>query len=68
MKYMRIRPNWHRLDTEHGTFFDYTKQDVEAKAHAAAVRAGRADYLRQIAAEEREAALAFTDNREAGQC
>jgi len=64
MKYIRIKPDWHRLDTEHGTFFGLTRQEVEGKAHSAAVRAERAEYFRQIAAEEREAALSFTDARD----
>jgi hypothetical protein len=64
MKYLRIKPEWHRLDTEHGTFFGYSRGEVEQKARTAEIRAQRKATLQQIALEEREMALTFTDNRD----
>lgn len=42
MNHTEIKPDWHRLDTEHGTFFGHTKELVEAKARVAARHAARA--------------------------
>ena len=30
----QIRPDWHQLTTEHGTFFGYSEQQVREKASA----------------------------------
>lgn len=34
--YKRVARDWHRLDTSHGTFFGYSREDVFTKAHLAA--------------------------------
>lgn len=47
MKYMRIRPDWHRLDTPLGTFFGTSRRQVEAKArHSAGIKATQAAATR----------------------
>lgn len=36
MKYLQIRPDWHKLVTDHGAFFGYTRAEVMGKARTAA--------------------------------
>ncbi len=65
MKYLRVNPNWHRMDTEHGTFFGHTRDQVLDKAIAAANRAAAAARFQEIADSEQAIHLAFTDTRTA---
>lgn len=61
IKYIRVRPDWHRLDTKHGTFFGYTRDQVEEKAHAAEVRAARDPQYQDASARERDEYHALDD-------
>ena len=65
MTYKRISRYWHKLTTEHGVFFGYSREEVEGKARAAELKAARrlaqAQRFRDIAAQEQVEFLRQSD-------
>lgn len=71
MTYKRISRYWHKLTTEHGVFFGYSREEVETKARAAELQASlkaarrhaQAQRFRDIAAQEQAEFLRRSDTQ-----